>query len=786
MRVMRASTNSDLPGARDSPSERGFLLQPTYRVIRGVPVVWLFGVLESGEPFLIEDDRFRPYFFVPSGDAGNIPRREGVQVSETDLRDLRGRPVSRVEVPTPRDVPPLREAIEEAGGEVFEGDVRFAYRYLIDHELGAALTIRGQPERGAGRLLRYRNPELSRASFRPALRLLSIDIETSMDARQIYSVALVGDDVDEVHRVGPEVMARAAAHPDERALLRAVSSRIREIDPDVLTGWNVVDFDLRVLEARARALGLPFQLGRVDGPLFLRRDPGFTRLWRAEMLGRQVLDGIALVRDAFIPLEDFRLETAARALLGRGKKIDAAAEDRGEEITRLHREDPQALIEYNREDARLVLDLIRQEELIELAIERSLLTGMQLDRVGASIASFDLLYLPELRRRGVVAPSVQTERKSARVTGGMLLEPQPGLYRHVAVYDFRSLYPSLMRTFHLDPFAHSRPGSDPIRAPNGACFSREEAILPGILGRFLDHRRAARDRGDRHADLAIKILMNALFGVLGAAACRFFDPEVANAITWFGHRILGWTRDEFEGEGYRVLYGDTDSVFVDLGSRERDPDPHDQARALRERVQRRIAERVAREYAVEPRLELELERVYERFLLPRVRGGRSGSKKRYAGFVGGEVEVVGLEAVRRDWPAIARRFQRGLLALVFSDRPVDSFVRDLVDRVRAGEFDEELVIRKGIRKEALERYTSRTPPHVRAARKAGRPVGRVVRYLITHSGPEPVLRGEPLPEHIDREHYVEKVLRPIADGILPHVGLQFDEVLGQPSQLSLL
>ncbi len=749
-------------------------------------MVWLFGVLESGKPFLVEDDRFRPYFFVPAGDEVNVPRGKGVRIVETDLRDLRGRRIVRIDVQIPRDVSPLREAIEQAGGEVLEGDVRFAYRYLIDHGLGAALTIRGEPERGGGRLLRFRNPELARTSFRPALRLLSIDIETSPDARQIYSVALVGDDVDEVHRVGPDSVPGAVAHRDERALLRAFSSRVREIDPDVLTGWNVVDFDLRVLDARARALGLPFQLGRLDGPLFLRRDPGFTRLWRAEMPGRQVLDGIALVRDAFIQLEDYRLETAARALLGRGKKIDAAAEDHAEEITRLHREDPQALVEYNREDARLVLDLIRQEELVELAIERSLLTGMQLDRVGASIASFDLLYLPELRRRGVVAPSVQTERKSVRVMGGMLLEPQPGLYRQVAVYDFRSLYPSLMRTFHLDPFAHSRPGSSPIRAPNGACFSREEAILPGILERFLDHRQAARDRGDPHADLAIKILMNALFGVLGAAACRFFDPEVANAITGFGHRILGWTRDEFEGEGYRVLYGDTDSVFVELGSPEGEKDPYERARALRERVQQRIAERVGREYSVEPRLELELERVYERFFLPRVRGGRSGSKKRYAGLVGGEVEVVGLEAVRRDWPAIARRFQRGLLALVFSDRPVAPFIRDLVDRVRAGELDDELVIRKGIRKEALERYTSRTPPHVRAARKASRPVGRVVRYLVTYSGPEPVLPGEPLPDHIDREHYVEKVLRPIADAILPHVGLGFDEAMGQPSQLSLL
>jgi DNA polymerase-2 len=765
---------------------RGFLLQPTYRIVRGRPVVHLYGTLESGEGFLVEDDRLRPYFFVAEADRDLVPQTQAIRVLPTELQDLAGRPLLRVETTVPGDVPGIRSAIEGAGGEALEADVRFAYRFLIDHGLRAAFTIRGHPERIGPRLLRFRNPELAPCSFRPRLRLISLDIETSPDAGEIYSVALVGDDIDEVHRVGPEEFSGVIPHPDERSLLRGFVERIREVDPDVLVGWNVVDFDLVVLDARGRRLGVPLQLGRAEGGIFIRRDAGFTRTSRAEIAGRQVLDGISLVRDAFIQLADYRLETAAQALLGRGKMIDADPEDRTEEITRLHREDPEALVEYNREDARLVLDLLRKEDLVELAVERSLLTGMQLDRVGASIASFDLLYLPELRRRGCVAPSVQTDRKSQRVEGGFVIDSQPGLYRDVAVFDFRSLYPSLMRTFHLDPYAHARPGPDPITAPNGAVFSRDRAILPEILERLFEHRQAARDRGAAHADLAIKILMNALFGVLGSAACRFFDPDVANAITGFGQQLLRWTQDEFERAGYRVLYGDTDSVFVELATDEQGIGPEQRAAELRDAIQLRIAERVRESYDVEPVLELELERVYTRFFLPRVRGGRSGSKKRYAGLVGDELNLVGLEAIRRDWPAIAGRLQRGLLERVFTDAPVEPFVRELVERVRSGEIDQELVIRKGIRKGALERYTSSTPPHVRAARKVVGPVGRVIRYTITKHGPEPVIRGQPLPPDIDHEHYVRKVLEPIASAILPHVGLEFDEVIGDPRQLSLL
>ena len=345
---------------------------------------------------------------------------------------------------------------------------------------------------------------------------------------------------------------------------------------------------------------------------------------------------------------------------------------------------------------------------------------MPLDRVGASVASFDMLYLPELRRSGVVAPSVDSGRKSELVRGGALLEPRPGLYANVAVFDFKSLYPSLIRTFHLDPLAHARAGEDAITAPGGARFSRREAILPALLEGFLERRELARARGARHADQAIKIMMNALFGVLGTASCRFFDAGVANAITGFGQQILAWTRDAFLAEGFVVIYGDTDSVFVQL---ERGgADGRHQAETLRQRVEDRIASRVRDEYAMEPRLTLELERIFDRFLLPRVRSRRSGSKKRYAGWVTddgqGRLVVVGLESVRRDWPRIAGRLQEGMLERLFHDEAVLPFVSETIRAVLDGQLDDELVYAKRVRKGALERYKTSQPPHVQAARRA--------------------------------------------------------------------
>jgi len=769
---------------------RGFVVQPGYRVRDGHCVVQLYGRLENGRAFLVEDDRVRPYAFVGAGGARVLAGQRELEVEACDLHDLAGGALWRLSAGTPDQLLAARRNLERHGERLLEGDVRLAYRYLMDRGLRGALEITGEARErahpGGPALVFYRNPEVGPAEWRPSLLALSLDIETDPDASRLLSLAFSTPDLEEVHLVSDVAVPGAVPHPDERTLLRAAIARIREIDPDVLLGWNVIDFDLRVLERRCRAHGLVFAPGRSDEPVTFQSDATFTLQARANVPGRMVLDGIPLVRDV-LRLEDYRLETVARAVLGRGKKIDQEAPDAAAEIERLYREDRAALVAYNLEDARLVQEIVAREGLLDLTLERSLLSGMQLDRVGASIASFDLAYLPELHRAGFAAESVERERKHAPLRGGAVLDSVPGVFRNVAVYDFKSLYPSLIRTFDLDPLAHARAAEDeaPIVAPNGARFARQGGILPRVIERLMLGREAARRRGDHHADQAIKIMMNSLYGVLGSGACRFFDPEIANAITGFGQQILGWTREAFLGEGVAVVYGDTDSVFVQLRSGEEAGDADAEAEALRRRVEERIAARVAREYDVPSRLVLELERIYRRFFMPRVRGGGGGSKKRYAGWTDRGLDVVGLESVRRDWPLAARRLQEGMLTRLFTDREVLPYVREVVDDLLAGRIDDELVYVKRVRKGSLDRYTATTPPHVQAARKAGGAARGVVRYVVTEGGPEPVLPGRPLPGPIDRRHYLEKAIRPVAEAILGEIGESFDDVLGEPRQIDL-
>ena len=768
---------------------RGFILQPTYRIVDGRPEVHLYGTLESGESFCVVDDRVRPYFFVPAEYADDT-RRLGAPVratvEPTELRSLDGRPVARVTVGVPSDVPPLRQRLQTAGITCFEADLRFAYRYLIDRDLRGAIEITGSSVPSGGIKHLFRNPSLAPAYLVPNLKIVSIDLETDLRAQSLYAIALAGAGIDRVLIVGPGPLAKAECFGSEREVVQRFFALLDEIDPDVITGWNVVDFDLVVLKRLCQRHGLPFRLGRTAEDTTIQRDQSFTRDARANAPGRQILDGLALTRSAFIRLDDYKLETASQAFLGSGKLI--TGDGRGREIERAFRHDRQKLVDYNLRDAQLVLEILAKQRLVDLAVSRSLLTGMQIDRVGASIASVDFLYLGELRRRGFVAPSVSGDHEGAAVAGGAVLDSVPGLFRNILVFDFKSLYPSIMRTFNIDPLTFVPPsrddGPDLIRTPSGAAFRREPGILPELVALLWSERDRARREDDALRAYAIKILMNSLYGVLAATSCRFFSPAIANAITQTGQHLIHRAAAEVRRLGFAVIYGDTDSLFVD--PREDDP-----ARALaiaeeiRATVTTALVEHLRRDFGVESHLELEFEKCYRRFFMPEVRQGTGGSKKRYAGALpgpdGAKVEFVGLEAVRRDWTPLARRFQRELLARVFDDRPVEDFVRGFLADLREGRLDDLLAYKKAVRKD-LSEYTKTTPAHVKAARKQDGPPVRIVEYVMTAAGPEPV---DARHAALDYTHYVDKQLAPIADAVLRFVGIHFDDLCGRARQLDL-
>lgn len=773
-----------------SGSVRGFILQPTYRIESGRPVVHLWGKLETGESFLVRDDRSTPHFYIRAADRSSAIRVGAQRLVESSRQTFAREPVLRVEVPTPPDTPALRDRLHGAGVPTFEADVRFAMRYLIDHDIRGSLTLRGNSFPATEGTRIFENPQVSPTDWSPDLRVLSLDIETDPRAQRILSVGLFGCGAAEVILLTPpgsDSPEPSVPVASEEELLRTLCGRISDLDPDVLTGWNVVDFDFAVLLRRAEELGVTMTLGRAPGKTRYRPGRSHRESSQVWIPGRLVLDGLQLLRGAFVRMERHSLDFVAREVLGEGKTL--SGEQKGEEILWTFEKDRQRFVEYNLTDARLVLEILDRLQLVELAVQRSRLTGLPPDRVASSVAAFDFLYLKELAKRRIVAPSVRSGESAGEsaMGGGHVIEPEPGLYNDVLVLDFKSLYPSLIRTFQIDPLGYvdaPEPGEDLIVAPNGACFRRQAGVLTLLLDELVPRREAAQRAGREVESSAIKILMNSFFGALGTPVCRFYNPEIANAITSSGRQLLLWSKKQLEEWGHRVLYGDTDSLFVEAGPAE--------ALALDkfgsvliDRLNASLADHVEAQWGLESLLEVELEKVFVRLFLPSVRRGTAGARKRYAGLLRKagklEVEFTGLEAVRRDWTDLARQVQRELYRRLFLAEPVEEYLSAIAAELRAGTLDDLLVYRKALRKD-LDSYTSTTPPHVAAARKLTGTPGRLISYYMTVGGPEPV---EGLRHPIDYQHYLDKQLRSVAEPVLDQLHLEFAKVIGDDRQLEL-
>lgn len=716
----------------------------------------------------------------PGQEAVFFVEREARQVlvrrrSPRDLTTLQGEPVDACYFASQRELQEARAQFHGAGCATYESDIKPSDRFLMERFITGAFTVSGDGVQKGG-YTEFVGPTLSPSEYQPALRAVSLDIETEGLQGALYSIGVAGPGADDarVFMIGGGATDGTITYcAGEAELLRAFFAWFREADPDLILGWNVVGFDLDFLQRKCQEHNVPFGFGRGGDRSAILSGTG-RQSALARIPGRVVMDGPDTLRAATWSFESFSLDHVSHELLGR-KKLITGEQDKLAEIRRLFREDKPQLAAYNLEDCRLVQDVFAKAGLLDFAVQRARLTGLAMDRQGGSVAAFDYLYLPRLHRKGCVAPDI-TERTDALTSpGGYVMESQPGLYDNVLVLDFKSLYPSIIRTFRIDPYGMAFPGEEPVPGYEGATFARDDTILPELIDTLWAARDEAKRADNAPMSQAIKIIMNSFYGVLGSTGCRFFDPRLAGSITRRGHDIITRSRDFIEEQGYRVIYGDTDSVFVLIGS------DHDEAGSLR--IGRELMaglndwwhEHITREFDLESRLEIEFETHYIRFVMPTIRGSDKGTKKRYAGYVrkGDDFELVfkGLESVRTDWTPLARDFQRELYRRVFFGEPCEDYIRDLTRNLMAGFLDEQLVYRKRIRRK-LDDYQKNVPPHVQAARKLPK-AGRHVSYCITVNGPEPVERLE---SSLDYTHYRDRQLAPVADGILYFLGTSFTEL----------
>jgi len=798
--------------------QSGFLLsrQVQDRGNRLQITLWL--KTEQGIKKLIIDDEFA-VFFVEEQQAEQavaILQQQGVLLAKKQtltLKTFAQQAVHGFYFASLAQFYRARDCLKMHQIKCYEDDIRPDDRYLMERFITADIDFVGQYQTRAN-VLQVKQTKCRKPANKLDINLcmLSLDIECSM-AGELYSIGLYANNDVEIKCVLMIGEPQVDAEPyivwlkDEKQLLIELIKQIAIIDADIFIGWNVINFDFRLLQKRMDLHHIKFAIGRDNSAPRWRKNSNNTEQQFIEIAGRVVLDGIDLLKTATYNFPSFSLDNVANTLLGIGKKVENL-DNRVQEITDNFLYNKPALAAYNLEDCRLVWLIFEKTQLLKFAQLRAQLTGLAIDRVGGSVAAFTNLYLPKLHRSSYVAPNMGDGESDLISPGGYVMDSIPGLYDNVLVLDFKSLYPSIIRTFKIDPMGlieglrvadseesiEENQGKKVIKGFDGAYFSRDKHFLPDIITSLWLERDKAKLQKNAALSQAIKIIMNSFYGVLGSTGCRFFDPRLSGSITKRSHEILKTTTSWIEDKGYRVIYGDTDSIFVHVGSEQ----SLSQCKALGVELQTVINQKwqqhLAENFNISCELEIEFETHFTKFLMPTIRGQEVGTKKRYAGLVmlvkensdeekQQKLIFKGLESVRTDWTQLAKDFQQTLYLKVFNQECVDDYIKKTVAQTLKGDFDDKLIYRKRIRRK-LKDYIKNIPPHVKAARladevnkKQGKPLRYQQRgwieYYITVNGPQAV---EHLSAPLDYQFYIDRQLCAVADAILPFIGKSFEQI----------
>jgi DNA polymerase elongation subunit (family B) len=403
-------------------------------------------------------------------------------------------------------------------------------------------------------------------------------------------------------------------------------------------------------------------------------------------------------------------------------------------------EDPQLLLDYNVQDVKLTVDLEEKEDIIKFNEEKADFAGGRIAEVIDPSQAVDMYILHVVHEAGYVLPSSATVKSGEDFEGGQVFDPSTGIKEMVEVLDLASLYPMSMKTLNAGPTTKDSDGD--ITAPNGVSFTTEkDSIISEIIDDLLEERQAKKDLRDQHApgtaehekydrqQRAVKVIMNTLYGVMGWDRFRLYDKDVGAAVTAVGRECIIFTQELVEEMGYDVIYGDTDSVMVELGGDVSFKEAVQIGLELEDEINSKYDDFAKGELGVDEHwFEMEFEKLYRRFF-------QAGKKKRYAGHViwdeGDQVDkvgIVGLEYKRSDYSTVAREIQKEIVSLIVRGASFDEISNVLqqeVKKIQNRYYDwDDLGIPGGISK-AFDDYKSKTLT-VKGAEYANKHLGAMI------------------------------------------------------------
>lgn len=734
---------------------------------------------------------FRPYFFAKSG---SFPTIDGYNVD-------------KIYTKLPQDVGEQRKFYEKS----WEADIHFPTRYLIDCV-----------------------PKIEKSE----LRIQYTDIEKDPKSDRIISIAVFDNYLDKcvafawredltpsrkdtVYTFPSGYRFRASIHlyNSRIKMLQDYINFVKDTDPDLVTGWYFVKYDCKELIKEINSVGLkaadlsPLHRAYVIGEEVSKIESNIA------IKGRVLFDmlrGYSFLQPSRLP--EASLEAIAQKELGEGKHAHKPFSELWSDI--------EELVHYNCKDAVLVYRIDQKKHILEYFDTLRRFVGCEWNSLFYETLLWDTYILRKLHNT-LVLPS-KIKKKSERFTGAKVLQPvSKGIHRYIILIDLKSLYPSIIITFNMSPetIVKNNNHNNYHKLPNGIAFSKDKiGIIPKVLLELMKLRVEYKDQMKNYPygvseyeslyqqQEAIKILLNALYGALAYENFRLVTPEIASSVAFVGRNILEFIAKEVERFGFKVLYGDTDSIFIYANSE----DPKECVRQMLnicEHLNTALGTFV-KEFgnADKCTIRIEPKKVYKSFMMSQKKSGDDvTAKKRYAGLVvwaddfvdlnsEKALEIMGYESKRSDSSALSRDVQRKVIRMLLGGKSVLDqrlYISGVISNLHSGKYDLEYVgIPRGLSID-LEKYKTDNP-HRRAAMYSNKYLGtnygiadkpKIIYLCNTGKYPKTDVvaftNNEDLPPDfkMDVGTMIEKSINMKLEHILDSAGLTLNEILHEHKKL---
>ncbi len=771
-----------------------WLLDVNSEAKNGVPEIWLWGIDRSGQRVLVIDRNFRNYFYAVIEETANAKKvAEGIAQQQSGSivklevveRKLFGKPVNAVKVycRNLNDVPKCARELRSFEGvkDCLEDDIRYSMRYLIDdntvpcgwHEIEVTEETNTRKVQVSKVYRAQSFPKLLESTEVPKLKVLG------------FSTIFYSKEGSPKPDRNPVVMLSVATNSGEESqflvdedrndgpVIEDFVSYVRHFDPDIIVGYGINGQDWPYLIERCKKLGLRLQVDRAE------TEPHTSVYGHVSITGRANVDLLDFVGE-FSEVKVQTLENLADYLGIMKIENRQLVEDVDYADYWDSREKREILKKFSMDNARCVMGIA--EAVMDFAMQLSNLVSLPLDHVGSAAAGFRVEWFLIKRTHGLgeLVPK-RIEQPYRPYAGGVVLKPLPGMHGDIAVLDFKSMYPSLMIAYNISPDTYvppkePAPKSGVYEAPEvGHHFRKEPAgFYKEVLSYLISVRDEIRSRMKalppesveyRVFDArqkAVKVITNASYGYAGWTGARWYVKPVAEAAAaWGRHTILNSIRMAEEA-GLRVVYGDTDSIFLN--------NDVEKIEELSKKIKKELG------------LEIKPDKVYVRIFF-------TEAKKRYAGLLpDGRLDIVGLEVVRGDWANIAKTVQGKVLEIVLKEQSPEKaaeFVQQFVSELRQKRVSfRDLIIWKTLTKPA-EEYEVKAS-HVEAAKMLKEKgwelaVGDKVGYVIVVGSGRLYERVKPYKyasyDEVDLEYYVSKQVVPVVARVLESFGITEEQLL---------